>query len=924
MSEEELLREEGQVVSFTAEPEEGYELGGWTVVEGSDCPELLVVKNKVTLTVSGDCQLEAVFSKAPRTIMIEENDNGEISITPSLTVDHGEEVVVTATAHDHYAFKGWSGDCGEFSADALSLTITLVSDCTLGAIFEKVSYTITATSTDGGSVVRAGQQVDEELSIVYGETATLTATPEEGYQFSGWTTEGETSSANCPTLASNTDPVAEFVVGGNCSLEAVFTKAPRMISTAENLNGEISITPSENIVYGDQVEVTATANEHYAFKGWSGSCGDLNDDESSITITILENCTIGAVFEKVSYTITATSSEGGSVVRDGQQIDEELSVVYGETAILTAIPDKGYQLTEWRSEDCPVLEDAAEVEVEFMVEGNCSLEAVFEKAPRMITIEENDPLTGMKNGEITVTPSENIVYGDEVEVTATANEHYAFQEWIVNCGEQDFSEMDTAQRTISFIITEDCTIRALFTEVLYRITAEAGTGGSVDKSEEEIGFGREVNIIAEADSGYTFEGWSISGSGCPADFDSTAELARLEVGGDCHLEASFSLVEDSVGDSDDDEQQETDEDPTTNQPTTGQPTTSTNQPTTTTTTTPTNQQTTTTTSTPTNQQTTTINTYTITTTAGTGGTITENQSVKHGNNVNIIATPDDGYEIKAWSGNCGPFTKSTNPITFTATRDCSVNVEFEDSNNPIELHENGVTVKVKSNYTLAEAFKQTGWIDYQDNRGRVEYLIVDRNLLKERVDSGESVGNVVTTFVTDMSGLFLANSPFPQDIASWDTSNVTDMSRMFIGAKRFNIDIGFWDTSSVTDMSFLFKDASSFNQDIGSWDTSSVTTMQGMFRFARSFNQDIGSWDTSSVTDMNQMFMGAESFNQDIGSWDTSSVTTMSDMFHFAQAFNQDISDWDVSNVTDCTNFSQGSGLTRVKENRPNNLKSGC
>jgi len=28
--------------------------------------------------------------------------------------------------------------------------------------------------------------------------------------------------------------------------------------------------------------------------------------------------------------------------------------------------------------------------------------------------------------------------------------------------------------------------------------------------------------------------------------------------------------------------------------------------------------------------------------------------------------------------------------------------------------------------------------------------------------------------------------------------------------------------------------------------------------------------------------------------------------------------------VTDCTNFSQGSGLTRVKENRPNNLKSGC
>ena len=911
VGEGELSREFGQVASFTAEPEEGYQLSGWTVAEGSECPDdLIEVKNKVTFTVAGNCSLEAVFTKAPRTITIEEHQNGEIGITPSATVDHGDEVVVTATANEHYAFKGWSGSCGEFSADALSLTITLVSDCTIEAIFEKVSYTITATSSEGGSVIRDGQPVDEEFSIVYGETSTLTATPDKGYRFSAWTSD------DCPALEDATEVKAVFEVAGNCSLEAVFEKAPRMISAGENENGQITISPSEGVVYGDEVEVTATANEHYAFKGWSGDCGDLSDDESSLTITVESNCTIEAVFEKVSYTITARSFEGGSV--SDEDSETGISIVYGETISLTATPDEGYVFSEWRSDDCPTLEDVTDVEAEFVVAGNCSLEAVFSKAPRTITIEEN------ANGEITITPSETVDHGDEVVVTATANEHYAFEEWVFSCGEEDSPDIDVDERTISFIVTRDCSIKAEFTEVLYSITAEGGAGGSVDSDEEERGFGQEVSITAEPDDGYAFDRWRASGSGCPDDIVLTNEQVRFDVGGNCSLEALFSLVESSGG------EDNQDDDPTGNQPTDTQPTGT--QPTDTqpsdtqpTTTTPTNQPTT-------NQPTTT--TTTTTTTNQPTTTTTTNQP-----------------------------TTTTQP---TAACPSGTDPLYE---------EDGI---IKARDCARSLIGQLVLIDPNDQSSQ-KYLIANSGILLGQVRGGGNVQYVNTTFVDNMWNLFNDNTTFNDDISKWDVSNVTLMPGMFKGASGFNQDISSWDVSNVRYMQDMFEGATAFvGTNIGSWDVSNVREMREMFRDTQEFNGDISSWDvskvtdmsgmfresdynkllnwgdkTSNVTDMSFMFKDATSFHQDIN-WDTGNVTFMQHMFDGATAFNgafgekwdvsnvrnmsymfkdatsfgrinngvRDLNNWDVSNVSDMSGMFKGAEIFRAEGIRDWNVSS--
>jgi surface protein len=181
--------------------------------------------------------------------------------------------------------------------------------------------------------------------------------------------------------------------------------------------------------------------------------------------------------------------------------------------------------------------------------------------------------------------------------------------------------------------------------------------------------------------------------------------------------------------------------------------------------------------------------------------------------------------------------------------------------------------------------------------------------------------NIVTTLMSDMSGLFSDANSFNENIISWDTSNVTNMSSMFDDAFAFNQPIGSWNTSSVTNMSSMFYYASAFNRPIGSWNTSSVTDMSGMFANAIAFNGFIGTWNTSSVTYMSGMFMGASTFNQDIGSWNTLSVTNMNDMFFGATAFNQNVSGWIVENVIQYSNFYTNSGLDNNSEHVPEKFR---
>ena len=161
--------------------------------------------------------------------------------------------------------------------------------------------------------------------------------------------------------------------------------------------------------------------------------------------------------------------------------------------------------------------------------------------------------------------------------------------------------------------------------------------------------------------------------------------------------------------------------------------------------------------------------------------------------------------------------------------------------------------------------------------------------------------------VTDMSGMFYANTLFNQNISSWNVANITNMQEVFRRAKFFNQEIGGWNVSNVTNMSYMFEFAEAFDKPLGDWDVSNVTNMSHMFSYAFKFNQDIGSWDISNVTNIGSMFAQAYLFNQDISNWDIGNVTDMRILFSNAYSFNQNIGGWDVSNITDMRGLFNGA-----------------
>ena len=263
--------------------------------------------------------------------------------------------------------------------------------------------------------------------------------------------------------------------------------------------------------------------------------------------------------------------------------------------------------------------------------------------------------------------------------------------------------------------------------------------------------------------------------------------------------------------------------------------------------------------------------------------------------VELSPIPSEGFRFVEWGGD---FSGNDKPLQITIDGEKNITVKFS----PIAfLAENGITVMCPH--------AEVGDIGIVNG---VEYEVVDRELLIQRIEEGRGTLNkrVCVTLITNMNSLFEGLN-FNQPIGDWDVSNVTNMNLMFRNS-QFNRPIQDWDVSNVTGMIGMFQ-LSQFNQSIENWDVSSVTNMNGMFGGSQ-FNQSVANWNVSNVTDMWGMFFDTP-FNHPIGDWDVENVTRMDWMFRNSQ-FNQNISNWCVWRIgSEPSAFSSGSPLT--DDNKP-------
>ena len=166
---------------------------------------------------------------------------------------------------NHYKINSGSWDQGTWSKYVTTVTVTIQAE----------NGTVTGLATGG--------------TYDSGSTATLTAVPNDGYEFVNWTVGGkEVSTANPYT----------FTVNDNITLVANFKEAAAKAYTITTSATNGTVEGAATVVEGESVTLTATANPGYKFVNWTIGGVEVSTD-NPYTFVPTEDATVVANFEQL-------------------------------------------------------------------------------------------------------------------------------------------------------------------------------------------------------------------------------------------------------------------------------------------------------------------------------------------------------------------------------------------------------------------------------------------------------------------------------------------------------------------------------------------------------------------------------------------------------------------------------------------------
>ena len=377
----------GETVTLAATPNTGYSFATWSGDASGTSPS-------TTVTMDGDKSVTANFAINTYTLAVN-GTNGSVTSTPEKSsYTHGETVTLTATPNTGYSFATWSGDA---SGNSPSTTVTMDGDKSVTANFAINTYTLTVNGTNGSVA-----STPEKASYTYGETVTVQAVADSGYEFTGWSGD----------LSGGTNPVT-VTMDANKSVTAGFVAVASTTYTlnTNGANGSVAKTPDKaSYNAGETVTLAATPNTGYSFASWSG---DLSGSSPSTTLTMDGNKSVTANFTANTYTLAAGGANG-SVAR----APDKSSYAHGETVTLTATANTGYSFATWSGDA-----SGTSPSTTLTMDGDKFVTANFAINTYTLTVNGT-------NGSVTSTPEKaSYTYGETVTVQAVADSGYEFTGW---------------------------------------------------------------------------------------------------------------------------------------------------------------------------------------------------------------------------------------------------------------------------------------------------------------------------------------------------------------------------------------------------------------------------------------------------------------------------------------------------------------
>ena len=282
---------------------------------------------------------------------------------------NGDTVTLKVTPSMGYIFSKWTQDkAGNTSVGTESTyTFTLGADSPdeYYAWLDEVKYTVSCESTEGGTCVAS----TSDGKYVYGQTATVTATASDGYEFVGW--------KDIYGTTVSTDAVYSFTVIGNATLTPEFVKvktdegADIAYVTVSFYHQSGKLLDSQKLVLGEgkiTTSVNAPTKVGFDFLGWSAKASGATAEDvvDFKTATFSENTSLYPVFkaQDITYTLTV-----------GLQTEQKAPQ---SSVTVAADPIEGKQFVGWKDANGNIV--SYDSTYTFIITGDTTLEAYYEQA----------------------------------------------------------------------------------------------------------------------------------------------------------------------------------------------------------------------------------------------------------------------------------------------------------------------------------------------------------------------------------------------------------------------------------------------------------------------------------------------------------------------------------------------------------------
>ena len=301
----------GTVVELTANPAEGWEFIEW----GGDVES---EEEVIEINIDGDTNVTVTFERMdyPLTITIEGEGEVEQEIISSpKTTEYPFETVVelTAVPNEGWEFSSWEG---AINSTENSVNYEMGTDNNITAIFERKEFTITVDKVGEGSVSQtlvSGTETDN--GYLFESLVELSATPSEGWKFSNWSGDVNSSEKSIElNVLNDLEVIAEFEIIPTLELwqcDRTFgcdsrSREPTKVSFPYTLNSTSIVSTTSNTIVHGRYLLKAIGKSYKISKL---SANDRNGITSA-SFSGIENGTVLSPGDEVEFAILSGRTSG--------------------------------------------------------------------------------------------------------------------------------------------------------------------------------------------------------------------------------------------------------------------------------------------------------------------------------------------------------------------------------------------------------------------------------------------------------------------------------------------------------------------------------------------------------------------------------------------------------------------------------------